>query len=413
MKYQELRNYLMKSKKYPGCKDFSRAPLIHDGFPGTFNLSMTEYDMLKIFGDFSSYKKDLIFSTIQSCIRPQDLSENIAKAKDLWKYLGVFEMATPYGEIILSKKNITKEVHILQIKELVKILTGLGLDKKRIFPSYCAGGKISEITQGKYTFNFIVPEDKLTKETFIQEGIPKKNLIQDKTRDTFLSLHINQKTPWGYRTEINYNLGTEKNPKFIDIATLEYCLWFPEYSGSETSKNIVGLIDSSHTISVGGIGVERLCMVVNKLNSVQEIDSIKPFYEVFRKISPYLPEENLIKAGEALRSLHRIFSDVKSFNIKMVKNVRNKKNKIIQMVEENAEEILTKEKLKILLEINSQIQPWHNNLSNGVDFTISEILNYYHSPQQSRERIKRLKNLLINSPPKLKERERSNSKHPK
>src|SRR5690606_1340516 len=118
------------------------------------------------------------------------------------------------------KEEKVKEVHSFQLRRLIDILTKLGLKKEKIFPSYHTGGKISEVTKGKYVFDFKIPEDSFTKKEFIKLGIPEENLIPDSTRDTFLSLHLHMPTPWGYRNEINYNIGTKENPILLDIATL-------------------------------------------------------------------------------------------------------------------------------------------------------------------------------------------------
>ena len=383
--YEKLREFLLNSEKYIKCKKYPRAPLIHKGFPGTFNLSFTEYDMLREFGGYSNFPKDQIFSTIQSCVRPQDILENIKEGKDLRKYLGVFEMSDIAGQITLSKKESIKKIHIWQLNKLIELLVNLGLKKEKIYPSYCKGGDVAKITNGKYIFNFKVPEDILTKEAFIEAGIPKENLIPDETRDTFLSLHLNMPTPWGYRNEINYNIGTNENPKLLDIATLEYFLWLPTYSSKEkVAKNINGLKEFEHTISIGGIGVERLCVAVNGLKSIQEVDYIKRFYDLFRKLYPNLTEEQRIKAGEVIRALHRIFSDIEELKIKKLGN--NRKNKIkwfLQILVETLEDLDTK-RLKKLLELHSKVQPWHKNMSNGIKPTIERIEIYYHSPDRLR-----------------------------
>lgn len=380
MSYEKLREFLLNSEKYPGCKRYKRAPLIHKGFPGTFNLSFTEYDMIREFGGYSNFTRDQIFSTIQSCVRPQDILENIKQGKELWRYLGVFEMSDIAGQITISKKGQLKEVHTWQLNKLIELLVKLGLKKERIYPSYCKGGDVAKITKGKYTFNFIVPEDTLTKEGFIKAGIPKENLIPDKTRDTLLSLHINMPTPWGYRNEINYNIGTKQNPKLLDIATLEQFLWLPTYSSrKQTAKNINGLKEFKHTMSIGGIGVERLCMVVNGLKKIQNVDYLKKFYNLFRKLYPSLTEEQRIKSGEVIRALHRIFADVKKFNLN-VKRQQNKKIKyFLQVLNKNLSEGFDEKKLKQLLELHSKVQPWHKSLSKGVTPTIERIKVYYSS----------------------------------
>ncbi len=385
--YKELREFLLNTEKYSGCKKYKRAPLIHKGFPGTFNLSFTEYDMFIEFGGYSNFPKDQVFSTIQSCIRSQDLIDNIKEGKNLWKYLGVFEMSDIAGQITLSKREDIKKIHTWQLNKLIELLVKLGLKKEKIYPSYCKGGDVAKITNGKYTFDFKVPEDTLTKEAFINAGIPRENLIPDKTRDTLLSLHINMPTPWGYRNEINYNLGTKKVPKLLDIATLEYFLWLPIYSSErKVAKNINGLEEFKHTISIGGIGVERLCVAVNGLKSVQEVDFIKEFYNLFRKLYPSLTEEERIKAGEVIRALHRIFSDVKYFNLDIGKKRKTKIRYFLQILVDNLEKFDDK-KIEQLLELHSKVQPWHEKLFNGIKPTVERIKIYYDD--KSRLRVKR------------------------
>ncbi len=375
--YEELRNILKNEGKYPKCQKIQRCPLIHKGFPGTFNLSFTEYDVLREFGRYTNFDRDFIFSTIQSCVRPQDLFENIKENLNLWKYLSVFEMSDIIGQVILKEEKV-KEVHSFQLRRLIEILTKLGLKREKIFPSYHTGGKISEVTNGKYTFDFTIPEDSFTKEEFINAGIPKENLIPDNTRDTFLSLHLHMPTPWGYRNEINYNIGTKENPLLLDIATLEYFFWEPVYSsGEKVSKNITGLNPLKNTISVGGIGVERLFMAVNNLQEIQQVDYIKTFYDKFKQLYPKLKKRDMIQFGESIRALHRIYSDVKSNNIiHFGENRKNKIKSILQIMFRIIPEF-DRNKFNELLKIHAEIQPWHENLLNGISPTIERIeINY-------------------------------------
>ena len=111
-----------------------------------------------------------------------------------------------------------------------------------IHPSYNTGGQVKNITKEKYTFDYQVPEDSVSRKAFLKMNIPEENLIKDSTRDTLLCLHVHRPTPWGYRNEINVNIGTKEKPKLLDVATIEYTLWKPEFKGdSMLSKNIVGL----------------------------------------------------------------------------------------------------------------------------------------------------------------------------
>jgi hypothetical protein len=375
-KYNDLREIVQHEEKYAGCRNVARAPLIHEGFKGTFNLSFTEYDYMREFGNLSSFDKDYTFSTIQSCVRVQDIDDAIRNGRDLWKYLGVFEMADIPGAILLSGRRETEGIHRENVRKTIEFFKRLGLDPKRLYPSYSVGGSVAEITEGKYTFPFIVPEDTLSKDTFVESGVPRENLIADQTKDTFLALQIGgMKTPWGYRNELNYNIGTKEEPKYIDIGTLERCLWFPKYLGEEKASNINGLEELPHTFNVSAVGLERLCMCVNGLDRVQDVDSIKPFYDAYQEVQPQLTQEQRYKSGEVIRAMHRIQSDVGSYGLDWSGSRVKKRRRLMQLIEENNPEI-DAESLGHVLKAHTDAQPWHTNLEEGVGLATNLILTY-------------------------------------
>lgn len=193
-------------------------------------------------------------------------------------------------------------------------------------------------------------------------------------------------TPWGYRNEINYNIGTKEEPTLLDIATLEYFIWLPVFKNKETYKNIVGLKEFPHTASIGAFGVERLCVAINGLKGVYEIDYLKAFYSLFRKIYPNLTDEQRIKAGEVIRTLHRIYSDVIEFNINVGYHENKKIKSFLQILIENLKEF-DEERFNELLQIHTKIQPRHKNLSKGVKPTVERIEKYYS--RQDRLRVER------------------------
>jgi hypothetical protein len=366
MKYQELREMIQNWPKYPDCVKIERSPLIHEGFPGTFNLSFCEKHWLDEYGRYIDFPHDFIFSTVQSCIRPDDIQ---LIATNAWKYLGVFEMADVTGMIGLINKPDYVQLQGCQIASLIKLLKSIGISENRIYPTYCAGGKVAELTRGKYSFDFNIPEDKTSKNAFLDRGIPENNLSKDTTRDTFLSLHLHRPTPWGYRNEILVNVGSEEKPKLLDVATVEYCKWRAIYNGHEmNSKNIVGLKEFENGVSIVAVGLERLCMIVNDLERVQDIDYIKPFYDSMTRLAG---NENLL-AGESLRGLHRIYSDIQSYGCNPGRHQKAKINQLIQ----NIPKEITPEHMKFLLRIHSETQPWHNNLREGIGSTIERIERY-------------------------------------
>lgn len=369
MKYQELREKVKNHPKYEGCVEVARAPLINEGFPGTFNLSFTEYDWLREYGRYVDFDHDYVFSTVQSCIRLEDFQE--LRGRNSWKYLGVFEIADLTGIINLSEKPDYQRLQRKQIADLILFLRNIGIAPERIHSSYNAGGQVSQLTQGKYNFEFHIPEDTISKAAFLESGVQPENLIGDSTRNTLLSLHVQRPTPWGYRNEINVNIGTQDSPKLIDIATIEYLLWRPIFEGDESqSKNIIGLEESHDGVSICAVGLERLCMVVNGLTRVQDVDYIAPFYQQFG--------EGLV-AGESLRSLHRIYSDIEKYGCNAG---RHQKEKIRNILRNLPLDKLNDENLRNLLMVHSETQPWHPELLDGVEPTIERINVYRNSKRR-------------------------------
>ena len=82
---QHCRERIQNWPKHSEIVKVERAPIITPGFPGTFNLSFTEDPWLKEYGKFVDFDHDYHFSTIQSCIRPNDFP--LLHTAASWKYL--------------------------------------------------------------------------------------------------------------------------------------------------------------------------------------------------------------------------------------------------------------------------------------------------------------------------------------
>jgi hypothetical protein len=374
MRYEELRKRVQEHQKMPGCVQRERSPLIHPGFPGAFNLSFTEEPWLKEYGRYVDFNYDYVFSTVQSCIRHQDVL--LIGTDQSWKYLGVFEIADLTGISSLKRKPDYAEIQNQQIHELVEFLESINIAKSQIYPSYAKGGSIKEISNNKYPFDFVVPEDAISKEAFLSAGIPKENLIPDASRDTFLCPFLSvsmpysmpYSMPWGYRNEINVNVSKSSTPKFLDVGTIEYVLWKPKFNGPYKPENIVGIESADFGVSLVALGLERLCMAENGLEQVQDVDYIAPFYNALKQISG---RENYL-AGESLRALHRICADITSYCLTPSRHHKSKMRDLLR----NIPEKLDPAHLKILLTIHTNTQPWHNNLQEGIEPTIERIEKY-------------------------------------
>lgn len=167
---------------------------------------------------------------------------------------------------------------------------------------------------------------------------------------------------WGYRNEINILM---PSGKLLDTGTLERFVWKPVYEGDR----IVGLEDASCDFTIGAVGLERLCMAVNELPRIQDIDCIKPIYDAMEKQTG---ERNYL-AGESLRALHRINSDIVKFSIKNIgRHRKNRMNKMSRNIPENYDSDFLRE----LLQVHSEIQPWHPEIVDGIEPTIDGIERY-------------------------------------
>jgi hypothetical protein len=279
-------------------------------------------------------------------------------------------MADITGILDFKKRPDYKEIQKIQAKNLVELLKSLGIVPERIYPSYCVGGPVRELTKdrahpdGKYDFDFEVPEDRISREAFLEVGVPLANFIPDKTRTTFLALNIfGRITPWGYRNEVYVDIGKGER-ELLDVGTLEYFLWKPlQKHGNDL---ITGLQEAEFGCSLGAVGLERLCMVANDLERIQDVDYIKPFYDLLGK---YTGRKNYM-LGENLRALHRVFSDVKKYGLSISKN---RKEKIRRMKKEISSDSLTITQIKELLKVHAETQPWHPELEAGIVSTIEAI----------------------------------------
>lgn len=272
-------------------------------------------------------------------------------------------MADLTGIINLRERPDYEVLQRKQVRDLVSFLGSFGISSDSIHPSYCVGGRVSELTSGKYTFPFIIPEDSLSKSAFLEAGVPEENLIADSSRDTLLSLYLHRPTGWAYRNEVNVNIGKKGQPTLLDVGTLEYFLWNPLFNDKgHASKNIVGLEEMDNGISICALGLERLAMAINGLNRVQDVDYIQNFYSGFR---------GTILQGESLRALHRIYSDIQTMD---VTPGRHQKEKIKRFIGNLCGVDIAL--IRDSLEFHSKTQPWHDNLSQGIEPTIARIEQY-------------------------------------
>lgn len=353
MEYSDFRQKIIELERYEGCVKIDRCPLINPGFPGSFNMSFGEDAILKEYGRYQFFDHNYIFSTIQQVIRHNDLFDGVKTNPE--KYLGIFEMADIYGLIMLKEKINLEELQIKQVEKTINLLTEIGIKKEDIFPKYCGGGSVRKLTNGKYAFDKIIPEDIVTLNALVSMGIPKENICKDYTRDTLLALHMaSGNIAWGYRVEVE----VKTKMGLLDIATIELFLWDPVLNDK---KEIVDIQDITYTLALTVTGVERLYVVASNLVDVRDIPHIKNLYDL-------VSSKNI--GVEYLRALHAIISDQIKFNFELGKHRKvymNRMAREINLSERNVLEILNK---------NAEYQIWHPELRDGIKTTFEYISDY-------------------------------------
>ena len=159
MTITELRRILKSHPKYPSTIDLSRVSLVNDGYPGTFNLSMTGAECIEQYGQNLDFTHSYCFSKIGQMIRFNDWKENFDVdgkfgLTDSYRYLGLFHMGDMGGEkMIKNGRSQMPELTQQTITSLADMLVNkLGLDIKNFRISYHPGGSVKQITGGKYNF---------------------------------------------------------------------------------------------------------------------------------------------------------------------------------------------------------------------------------------------------------------------
>lgn len=370
MDIQQLRKMISGCPKFSGTKVVNHASVCNEGFPGTFNLSFTEAEMIKSFGQYLDYDKDLIYSKIQPVIRFQDWSHVERSDEYSYRYLSVFDLADIGGSISLKNGEDWENGVRFSINSLAAFLfEKLQLDKSKIRISYFTGGNVSQVSKGKYDLNFDLPPDSSVK-FWKMQGINESQLVGDKTRDTLLTLNIyGLPTPWGFRHEINYL----HDGKLLDIGTFEYLFYRPIFE----KNKLIDLHRWEHLFVISAVGLERLLMVKNDFSRITDCAHIKPLIESLLETSKNKDYQQAEILSQALRAVHRIISDCDGY----INLSRQRKEKLrsfykaILMCRNKLGMKLNRKQLETLLRQNAELQSFYPELETSVTKTVEEIIS--------------------------------------
>jgi hypothetical protein len=269
----------------------------------------------------------------------------------------------------------------------VRLLGSLGIPPDRIHATYSAGGRIADLTGGRYRLTDAIPPDLLSRDAFLAAGVPEANLSPDATRATLLALHVHRATPWGYRNEIHVDVGTTRHPRLVDVATAEYLLWRPRFAGAQSRRDdIVGLDPLDAGATGIGCGVERLAMVANDLWRIHAVDYLRSFYESLAALLGRALEPPDYLAGESLRAIHRIESDLwlhPEVDARRGEDGRPRlsarRRKKLARLKRCVPRRIQAADLERLLLVHARSQPWHGGLEEAVESAVRSLVDYRSS----------------------------------
>ncbi|MEK7185128.1 MAG: hypothetical protein AAB726_00725 [Patescibacteria group bacterium] len=365
----ELRDVVKNFPKYPGTIEKSPASVCNDGFPGTFNMSYSEAEMIEYFGQYLDYNKDLIYSKIQPVIRYQDWKHIADADEHSYRYLSLFDLADIGGAIILKEqKNVKGVIHFCVKNLYTFLIENLKLKKENLRISFFPGGDVKTATKGKYDFDYQLPSDE-TVSVWKELGLKEGQFLPEFSRDTLLAVNIfGLPTPWGFRHEVNYL----HKGKLLDIATFEYIIYRPIFKEGK----IVDLREWEHLFSISAVGLDRILMVVNDLEKTTDCPHIKPLIELCLEKSKNKDEKKAIIAAQAIRSLHRVFTDCDSFT-NLTRKRKEKVRNFYTGINSSFKSLGITDGSNLLdelLTLNSTLQNYYPELRNSIKITKEEIL---------------------------------------
>ncbi len=365
----ELVKIIKDHHKDTGVPYTPQTSVVSPLFPGQFNYCLDEIHWYERYGDFVHMDEEH-FQKMQPAIRMADFYKQYEEDYPLTDHLGVFSISTINGAHVVNKDE-GDDYYRKALNGTLRLLSELGLDKKRLKVTYFSGNDAKSVEmsrkekgqEGKVLVDYFIPQDNLSKETLLENGINESQIEGNSSRDNFLTTNWYLcLAPWGYRNEFLYRM---ENGRFLDIATIERLIMYPEIerrkdSNGNESNYVIGINEWDKGLVIDAGGIERLSLACEDKKGIYNIDDFKDFREL------NIPDIQI----EASRILHRVFSD-SSWDFLS----RQRKNHLKTLM--SCLENLPLESIKSILktngEIYSQIFP---ELACGIDPTLENISQY-------------------------------------
>lgn len=171
-------------------------------------------------------------------------------------------------------------------------------------------------------------------------------------------------TPWGYRNEIFY----EHQGKLLDIGTVEHLPYQPVFN---EQNEVIDIKLFKHSVAISAVGIQRIAMILNNLENVWEVETVKPMVEKTQELFG-TDEDQAMTISQSLRVIHRIITDGKGYDKLNNRRKEYFRNFFRPLISFNEDET-NFEKIKKLLELHSELENFYPELGGSVHQTINEI----------------------------------------
>ncbi|HCP09026.1 MAG TPA: hypothetical protein DIT25_04500 [Candidatus Moranbacteria bacterium] len=343
-------------------------------FSGQFCYCLDEIQWYKKYGDLVKVEIGDDFQKIQPAIRIRDFEAHYLEKSEGLQHLGIFSLATVSGGRVVAKDE-AREKYAESVKSMLEAFFSLSLDLSRLEVTYFSGNTAANVEMSRkkeaqkrrILVDDYIPEDDF-KSVLIECGLKEEQLRGISTRDNYLTTNwFNCVAPWGYRNEFLYRMS---DGAYVDIGTIERLNVEPIIEEINEERYVVSIKEWEKSIVINAIGIERVSMCLEEKKSISDISQLAPLKNLLKENGVSSGEINRIR--EALRILHRIFTDVDWAGLGKHKDRKNHVKSLMRICNALSLETIS-DFLHLHAELYKKIFP---DLRDGIARTVEEIKNY-------------------------------------
>ena len=358
----DIYRHYREFAKRKGLPWIDPAPLVNEVDDQDFNYSLEE-PILREFGGFLDINHYHDIATVQPCIRGGDVNRiRRGESYNHTVLFNIFPLAFP----LLPNVADLERYHRKAIKNVVTFIKEVGLDLGKLRVTYFAGGNIYDISKGRVLVKKSFPEDRVTLESFLDEGLRKSQLEPVASLDTFVATFAGNGDFYaGPRYEIFYPLG---NGGLLEIGTGE-ALPYRQVREKETT---IDIMPASCAVAPVALGLER---VQAALENTDNISSVSTFRLLGNKLSPLLKggdKRNGLRAANFFRAAHVVLSQ--THKVRLSGSLSSRRRVIISELCS----MLSTKRCRLseyveALDLNAELLPWIPGLNNNTE-VVAEVL---------------------------------------